>query len=373
MQKTTSNVARHLWLGALAFSVLVATTTMPCIGYAQPSTDDISKGRELAKEAYTAFKSKEFDKAVSKFKQASKLYPSGQVLRYRGYSLLALERWAEAVAVLERALKTTIKPLSPVEAEDTEDQIKQAKTHIAILSIRSKTPGATARIGDGDAKRLPHRFLLKPGDIEIVVEAQGYDTRSESREAAAGSEQSIGFDLKKKSAIPTVKKPAEKKVEPPPEPSEPINLFAGWFPHQGTIGLATAGLGLAAGAVALGTGLHGLSIRSAVQENIDAHNSNYDAQCAQNSQLCQYDIALINNDGQRAKSYQNIGLITGIVGASLFAVGTTFWIFAPDGPIGNSEDNSDGKDRASIGCLPTMQLSTTAAASVFSMSCGGSF
>lgn len=385
MQNRSPKAHRRAWLRILLAAAVIALTAAPGIAYAEPSAEDISTGRKLAKEAYTAFKSKDFDTAVAKFKQASDLYPSGQVLRYRGYSLLALKRWDEAVGVLEQALETTIKPLSPVEAEDTEDKIKEAKTHIAIVHIRSNVRGATARLDDGEAKKLPHRFLVKPGDIELVIEAKGYETRSESREVKAGSEQKIGFDLKKASDKATKQsKPKPKaKPKPKPKPSKPINLFAGWFPHQGTIGLVTAGLGVAVGSFALATGLHGLSVRGAVQENIDAHNSNYDAACSQNTQLCQYDIALINSDGERAQLYQNMGLITGIVGASLVAVGATFWIFAPDGPIGNSAKDHDGKDKATLGCLPTASFGASGSgistsrgplgSSLLGVACGGRF
>ena len=62
----------------------------------QPDKAQINLARQAASEGLQAYRNSEFEKALNLFEQAKALYPSAQIVRMIGYSLLALERWMPA-------------------------------------------------------------------------------------------------------------------------------------------------------------------------------------------------------------------------------------------------------------------------------------
>ena len=88
MLPRTSRLRRALVaaLGALAISAAV----LPEPTARAQTTDEINQARTLAKDGFAAYKASDFKKALALFEQARKLYPSAQILRLNGYSLLAL-------------------------------------------------------------------------------------------------------------------------------------------------------------------------------------------------------------------------------------------------------------------------------------------
>ena len=352
-------------------SMLLAVMAVAlCVSLPASAQTNPDEGKKLAREAFGLYQKRKYSEALDKFTAAAKQFPSGQVLRMQGYTLLALERWIEAIKVMKKALAADVKPLQPVDAEDTEDQIKKAKSHIVIITIKSDVDGAVAAVNDDDERALPHTYMLAPGKVTFIVKAKGHDTLHREETYAAGKETSLTLNPKKKA--PKRKAKPKPKPKPKPEVEEKSDLFSGWFPHQATIGLVTAGAGIVLAGVAMSTGLYGLSLRSAVQDNIDIHNGNYDAQCSQNRDLCLHDIALINSDAQRAKSYQDTGLVTGITAGALVAVGATLWIFAADGPFGSPPPGKDKAVGPSLGCAPNA-LPSAQGFRTIAIGCHGTF
>jgi tetratricopeptide (TPR) repeat protein len=348
----------------LAVALVLGSTEL---ALAQPLDKDQTKGRDLATAGLELYQKEQYAEALTKFKDAEKLYPTAQVLRMQGYTLVALKRYVEAIELLERAVKTEFKPLLPVDAEDTEDQIKEALKRIASLTIRSSVAKATVRVDDGDPRPLPQALRLAPGAHHFVVEAPNHDPIDLSRDIQVGTSV-LQLD------------PTAKKVEPPPvaPPSQDDkdkekdeargrarDLFGGWFPQQRNLGLVLAGAGLAASGTALGLGIYGMNLESAVQTNIDAHRQNYDPACAQNTALCLADTALINHDAERAAAYRNTAMATGIAGAGLAVLGSLFVVFSPDGPFAPKKPDA-AKPKAA-------ELDFGCSFGVMSASCDGRF
>ncbi len=284
------------------------------------------------------YKESEFEEANGFFEQARELYPAGQVLRMSGYTLMALEKWLDAAEMLELALATKYKPLLPRDTEHVQDNLKEVMKHLVVIEVISGVHGAKLSIDDGDEVSLPHKQRVLPGSYALTVTAEEHDAVSKEITVAAG--ESVQYKLSPTPVDATPEPRPEPNPEPTPEPDASSGAF-GWFPGQGYIGLAVGGLGLVAGVVGLGVGGFGTSLRSAVGDNIDAHNTNYDANCSQNRDLCLSDIELINRDGQRAKDYQTTGLILGITGAAMFAAGTTLFLLSDMSPLAPSDDEPD--------------------------------
>jgi hypothetical protein len=333
--------------------IIILTFTLAGVAFgtsalAQPV--DESRGKELAGEAMAFYKDGEFEQALEKFKEAKALYPTAQVLRMTGYTLMAMERWLEAATILEEALGAEFKPLLPRDAEHAQDNLKEVVSHLAQVEVISGVAGAKVMVDGQERESLPAKLILEPGVHTFVVTADEHDHADTEKDVQAGQKITIELDPTPL-ASGEVAKPLP-KPKPKPEPvDEPSDIY-GWFPHQGPIGLATAGLGVGFGVAALITGVAGTSLRSAVQENINAHNANYDATCSQNSDQCLNDIALINSDGTRAQGLQDAGVGLGIMSAVLFTVGTVLFLFSDDSPLAPS-GSGDGPDSVSMSCGPS--------------------
>ncbi len=320
---------------------------------APPSEADQKIGRTHAIAGAAAYRDKNFEQALKSFEKAQALYPSGQVWRMTGYTLMALERWVPAAEALEKSLKAEFKPLMPRDAEHAEDNLNDVLKHTVALTMRSAAANATVSIDDGDERPLPLELRIGEGMHRFVVRAPGHDALDKSINLEAGKPLTLDLDPNKRAELPTKTEKKTSAPEPPPkpeEPSEPFNLFGGLFPHQRTIGIAVGGVGVALGAAAIATAANGRSLRSAVDENITAHKTNYDPQCSVYTASCLNDVALINRDGQRAQELQQAGLILGITAAVTLAVGGTFFLLAPDGPL--ASQGSDSPDSAKIACSP---------------------
>jgi tRNA (guanosine-2'-O-)-methyltransferase len=241
-----------------------------------------------------------------------------------GYTMMALGRWLEAADVLEQSLETQLKPLEDDDAEHARSQLKKVLEHVAVVTVTSRVAGARVSIDSGPQREVPATVRLEPGEHSFVVTARGLEPASETQELGAGERTTLTLDPRKRGIKGPPPKP---KPGPRPEP-EASSTSYGWFPGQGVVGLVTAGVGIVAGGVALGTGIYGLTLRDSVDENIEAHKLQYDPQCTNHSELCRYDIELINRDGERAADYQNAAMVTGIVGVVLVAGGLTLFFMS---------------------------------------------
>lgn len=306
---------------AFAAIVLLCTTSL---AFGQGSDKAQAKGRELATSALELFNKGSYAEALKKFQEAESAYPTGQVLRMEGYTLAALKRYMEAADLLERALTASFKPLPPADSDDAKSQLAEVKKNLATVTIRAAIDNASVRLDGGAPLPLPQTVRMLPGSHHFIIEAANHETLDVMRLVSVGDS-----DLE---LTPRVKPAPAPKPASAPAP-KPSNLFAGWFPHQKAIGLAVAGVGLAVSSTALGLGIYGTSLNSAVQTNVNVHYSNYDASCAQNTALCFVDLALINQDGARAAAYRNAALVTGLTGAGLALFGALSVSFAPDGPF----------------------------------------
>jgi hypothetical protein len=348
-----------------ALRVLVAFLLAACVigapraAFAQPdgegeASDGEEKGRELAKEAMGHYNKAEYEPALELFNQAREVYPAGQVLRMTGYTLMALERWLEAAEMLHLALDTSFKPLLPKDAEDTQDNLANVMTHLVEVEVISKVAGATVSIDGGDEQALPYKTRMLPGTHRFEVRAPEHESVDKEIELEAGQKKKLKLDPTKEQVEVPRPRP---RPRPKPQPEEPSSAF-GWFPYQGPIGLAIGGVGLVMGVVGIGVGVYGTSLRGAVEDNIAAHQTSYDANCSSHRDLCLADISLINSDGERAQDLQTAGLGVGIAGAVLFAVGTTLFLFSdmsPLSPRGHPAPRApadDGADKTSVACGP---------------------
>lgn len=332
MLPRTSRLRRALVaaLGALAISAAV----LPEPTARAQTTDEINQARTLAKDGFAAYKASDFKKALALFEQARKLYPSAQILRLNGYSLLALEQWEKAADLMDAAVASTVGPLEADDKKDVAENLAKAMIHLGTLQVTTTVPGAELYIDDLPVLALP---LSKPvrllaGKHKLTVKAAEH-TDAQQDITLEGNGKLTEVKL---SPVPIPKK-IEAPPPPPPKPLPPPPPPKGWIPMQYQIGLIASGAGLALGVGAVVTGAGAAHLTDQVNRDITLHNQNYGESCEKHPGLvreCQFDREVINYDSDRANTLANIGLGTGIAGGVLLAGGITLFLFAPEGPLG---------------------------------------
>jgi hypothetical protein len=326
LRRTSTSLA----IAFVALSAALPIAISPGVAHAQAapptaSPQEIALAKQTATEGLAAYREGDFAKALSLFQQAKAVYPSAQVLRLEGYSLLALARWEAAAASMEAALESQVGPLSADDRKHVGEQLALATAHLATLNVASTVPGAKLSIDGGDAVPLPlnRPVRLVEGKHKVVVSAPEHDDLTEELTLEGGKAVERTLD-------PTPVKKEEPPPPPPPEPPPPPKK-SGWFPMQRPIGFAVAGVGLAAGGAALATGLAAAQIRGNVASDVEIHTSNYGQACNKGDyRLCLFDRAVINHAADRADMLRDATVGLAIGAGVLAAGGVVLIVFAGD-------------------------------------------
>jgi hypothetical protein len=325
LRRTTTSIA----IALVALSAALSPGEASAQTAAPPTTaspQEIALARQTAGEGLGAYRAGDFAKALSLFQQAKAVYPSAQVLRMEGYSLLALERWEEAAAAMEAALESQVGPLPADDRKDVGEQLAKATAHLATLNVASTVPGAMVSIDGREAVPLPlnRPVRLLEGKHKIVVSAPEHDDVMEELTLEGGKAVDRTLD-------PAPTKKDEPPPPPPPRLPPPPPKKVGWFPMQRPIGFAMAGAGLAAGGVALATGLAAAQIRGNVASDVDIHKQNFGENCNKSDyRLCVFDRAVINHAADRADALRDATLGLAIGAGVLAAGGVVLIVFAGD-------------------------------------------
>lgn len=311
------NTYRRVVCLLCALLTLLATASL---GAAEPDADDQARGKELAVEGFGAYKAGEYRDALQHFEQASSLYPTGQVWRMLGYTLLALERWVEAADALDQALATDLKPLPAELRAEVRTNLDRALSQVATVTIESDVVGAKVSIDGEPAEPLPveGRRLLQ-GRHNFEVQAPGRQSQQRGVELPGGESTTVRLAFGGHDAVePTA---GGRFTE------SPTGRTSGWWP----VGIAFGAVGLLATGVGVATLASGITMQDSLEDRIALHDAEYGTGCTSGDYgLCTYDIAGINRDAQRAESMQGWGLGLTIGGAALAVTGVVMAIVAAD-------------------------------------------
>jgi len=260
--------------------------------------DGSARGRELAREGLAAYQAGHHEKSEALFRAARDLYPTGQVLRMWGYSLVALNRWLEAEAALEQALTAELKPLAPRDYEDCEDNLTTARDRIGKLSVSANVSGAMISVDGGTPEALPiEGRRIDEGTHRLVLTADGFANLTRDVEVRGRAHEKLNFALSEPLA---------------PTPSAPIGSG---FPYQRTVAVGGAALGTLGASIGITTLVSASSLRASVIDDINVHNARFGAVCSgSNFAACSVDAQAINNAGERADTMYRVGLGLTIAG-----------------------------------------------------------
>lgn len=155
-------------LGALCASVLLALSAHSSLARAQED-----EYRAIVGEAVPLLEAERWAEAYALFRRAHELRPSARTLRGLGMAAVGLERFVEAIELLERSLSDARNPLTPDLRAGVERLLARARAVVARLRVVTSAPGAMARL-DGEAFPLDAPMPLDPGEHRLVVQAPGH-------------------------------------------------------------------------------------------------------------------------------------------------------------------------------------------------------
>ncbi len=322
-----------LWI-ALALTAVTVSAWADGVPVHSASREQLRAAQKTFLAGDELFDAGRYDEAISAYRASHEIVASPN-------SSLQIARSFREVGRIEKAYRAFEKTVSigrDAVARDkekytptlkvAEKEFAELKAKVALLSIELEEPPRGTELSVGERrlqpKDLANPLVLEPGAYEVVVNAPGQRTKSQRIELAAGSERSIGFNLRPEEA-PAPARPKTQKTQPAPEPPpeggsalRPYAYIAGGVGVVGVAAFAVFGL---------------------------MHNSKFndlDDSCPQGR--CTPDRQSDIDDGKRYQTFANIGLAVGIVG---LAAGTTLFVLSGDG----SESVATAKVRVGPGSV----------------------
>lgn len=238
MTSRLAPLARVLWLAAL-LSVLVARG-------AHAEEADYQRTVDAALEEY---KLGHFEEARGLFQHAHELEPSARTLRGLGMVEFELRHYVTAIALLEQARSSQVKPLTPEQRTAVEELLARTRHFVAHyqLSLEPSTAEVSLEL-DGAALTLPadRKLTVSAGEHRLRVSAPGFEPSEHQLDARGGQTEALAIVLRPDRHSQAPRAPEASGPTPPTElASRPLVR-----PHR-SLGIALTG----AGAVVLAAGV----------------------------------------------------------------------------------------------------------------------
>lgn len=265
-----------------------------------PSGD---KADELHRQALDAAKAGKHDRARELLLEAFALKKSHDIAANLGNSEMELHRYRDAAEHLAWSLRHAPTGQSD-RREALEKMLKEARTHVGSVALRSSVEGAELSVDGVTAGRSPleGEVFVEPGAHKFAAVLTGYEPANAERVVDAGKEESVELVM----------------VAVGPAPS-------GW------IGYAPGAALLATGAVALGIGAGLRAAAGAAADSADATLSELlgtgvEAPClrAANAGAC----AQVHDDRGAHDRMANAGVSLLVVGGAALVTGAVLFAVA---------------------------------------------
>jgi hypothetical protein len=222
---------------------------------AAAAASDEAAYQQLIDRALAAFRATEYAQARTLFERAHAVQPSARTLRGLGVTAVALGRYVDATRELQAAQIDARRPLTRVEHQEVAQLLEWMRTSLVALRLELSPTHASALIDDHPA--AAGELLLVPGEHELRVQAEGYESDLRRLNLKLGQTESLRVQLS----------PAATKLSPnaaaasarrsaaatdartkATAPHEEVSIFGRWWFWTGvaavTIGGAIAALAL---------------------------------------------------------------------------------------------------------------------------------
>ncbi|MGE0325380.1 MAG: PEGA domain-containing protein [Polyangiaceae bacterium] len=226
--------------GGAAATVLAAVLSSPSPATAAPPegappSDVVAELIARGKSEYAAGHQQQ---AYDALRAAWAVYKSPKLACVLGQVELELEKYRDAADHL-----TTCSARYPLPEQGQKD-LKRAKSHVATLDLTAPTE-ATIQVDGVSVGTAPVGTLfLEPGDHELLVQLDGYESRTERFTVVAGDSLVKRIDFKPKASEPSpapVSTPATPSADSPKESGSSMKTVALIGGGVATVGFVIAG------------------------------------------------------------------------------------------------------------------------------------
>lgn len=128
------------------------------------------------REALVEFGRGNWVEARALFERAHELNPSARTLRAIGLTAFEEKRYVTAFTTLATALEDQRKPLNEAQRAEATDVMRRADGFIARYALDVSPQEASLRVDAGTAVLLDGKLLLDPGEHELLVSADGFES-----------------------------------------------------------------------------------------------------------------------------------------------------------------------------------------------------
>lgn len=227
------------WNGVLRASLVVVLATRQLSATPSDQLDDAptKAAAESIARGKKEYAAGHHQQAYSAFRSAWEAHKSAKLACLLGQVELDLEKYRDAAEHL-----TTCSARYPLPEQGLKE-LQRAKSHVATLELTAPV-GASVQV-DGisvGSAPLAQPLFLEPGDHEVLVQLDGYESRSERFTAVAGDSLVKRIDFKPKASEPppvsTLAKPPADSPEETGTSMKTIALIGGGV---ATVGFVIAG------------------------------------------------------------------------------------------------------------------------------------
>jgi hypothetical protein len=209
----------------LVASLSIALAALSCPAWAGPAED--KQARAKFDEGITLSDAGRWAEALEAFRESDRLKPAASARYNIAATLRALGRYVEAKRVAQSILdeRATLKPKGKT-VQETRAMLEEINAKIAHVDLAVTPEDAEVQVDGSALERVAgERVDLDPGKHVFVVEAEGHDTTTVTREIPSGDSRLVLV--------------APKKAPPPPPEEEETPVYATWWLWTG-VGAAVA-------------------------------------------------------------------------------------------------------------------------------------
>jgi hypothetical protein len=164
-------------------------------GQSEGAQNTLQRYERLVDRGIQEMKLQNYLEARSLFLDAHKASPSARTLRALGMVEFELRNYVSALAYLDAALQSSVKPLDREKKAQVEQLRDEAKSFVARYSLTIVPPGATVEL-DGVPVKAPYdHILLQVGEHTLRVSADGYHVVQRTLSVAGGDSQEVAITL----------------------------------------------------------------------------------------------------------------------------------------------------------------------------------
>lgn len=314
MRRTSGSERRAIGRSLVFGGVLLFSASLR----AEPDDATKNAARELAERGARAMAENDFAAAEDAYRRAYELVHAPTLSLRHARALSRAGRLVEAVEAYVRTTRFRLESDAPAAFRDAvteaDSELAALRPRVPKLVVVVKGSGAVAEVTI-DGKPLAKALIgaaapIDPGKHEVVVRANGGESRSAVVELGEGEEQRLELELEAASA-PAPPAPGAPSPAPPAEPrpgtSEAFNQRSWAWVALG-VGVVGAGVGVTTGVMA-------------TAKHSNAEDACPAGKCASGSEGA--------DDVESFRRLRTISTIGYVVGALGIGTGVTLWLTAP--------------------------------------------